>query len=72
MDCTQNNPKAALMQAQSHPEEGPNQAQCRPEECSMNLEKSRDFDYTSRSRISNVEDYLDNEIVFYMPRIDQI
>ena len=24
----------------------------------------------SRSRISNVEDYLDNEIVFYMPRID--
>ena len=24
----------------------------------------------SRSRISNVEDYFDNEIVFYMPRID--
>ena len=24
----------------------------------------------SRSRISNIEDYLDNEIVFYMPRID--
>ena len=44
MDCTQNNPKAALMQAQSRPEEGPNQAQCRPEECSMNLEKSKDFD----------------------------